>query len=221
MGTDKSPSGGEKRRFSLRALLKAHPEYWYVLFVPAYLLCFAVVERLVPSDADYWVSYCRLDDFIPFCEVFVIPYCMWYPLLLTVGLVLMFRDVPAFRRYMYFLILGCGISLLICAVFPNGQDLRPQPFPRENFFTWLLGLIYAADTNTNVLPSMHVVGCAAAAAGVLHSEKKRRLFPPVLVVSVLICLSTVFVKQHSILDLFAGIALSAPIWWLLYRKKRS
>jgi hypothetical protein len=70
MGTDKSPSGGEKRRFSLRALLKAHPEYWYVLFVPAYLLCFAVVERLVPSDADYWVSYCRLDDFIPFCEVF-------------------------------------------------------------------------------------------------------------------------------------------------------
>ena len=198
--------------------MKAHPEYWYVLFVPGYLLCFFLVEWLVPSDCDYWVSYCRLDDWIPFLEIFVIPYCCWYPLLLCVGVYLMIFDVPEFKRYMHFLILGFGVSLLFCLVFPNGQNLRPATFERENLCTLLLGRLYAADTNTNVLPSMHVVGCIAASVAALRSNRLRRYSLPVIVISVLICLSTVFVKQHSILDVFAAFVVALPIWWALYRR---
>jgi hypothetical protein len=44
-------------------------------------------------------------------------------------------------------------------------------------------VIYAEDTNTYWRRACISVGCAAAAAVVLHSEKERRLFPPVLVVS--------------------------------------
>lgn len=203
-----------------RKLMKDHPEYWYLLFVPVYLLCFFLVERLVPSDGAYWVSYLPLDDHIPFVEAFAVPYCLWYPLLLFTGLGLIFLDVPEFKRYMWFLILGFGFSLLFCLVFPNGQDLRPLPFERDNLFTRLLGHIYAADTNTNVLPSMHVIGCVAACCGVWRSRSRvRRWRWPVTVLSLLICAATVLVKQHSILDMFAGFAVCIPIWFALYYKK--
>lgn len=209
-----------KEKFSLKKLLRAHPEYWYILFVPCYLICFFLVERLVPSDCDYWVSYLPLDDKIPFLEGFVFPYCMWYPLLLFVGIWLMLRDVPQFKKYMHFLILGFGFTLVFCLVFPNGQNLRPLPFERQNFCTWLLGRLYAADTNTNVLPSMHVIGCAAAAAGAFSTRCGLRKWRwPIAVLSLLICASTVFVKQHSILDMFAGIAVSIPIYLILYVRK--
>ena len=200
-------------------MMKEHPEYWYILFLPGFLLCFFLVEKLVPSDCDYWVSHCRLDDYIPFLEIFVIPYCLWYPLLFCVGIYLMLTDPPELRRYAWFLIIGCGLSLLICLLFPNGQDLRPASFEHENFCTWLLGKIYAADTNTNVLPSMHVVGAFAAAVASRRSRKLRRWSPLVIAVAVLICISTVFVKQHSMLDIFAGILLALPIWWALYLRK--
>ena len=77
--------------------MKRHPEYWYFLFIPGYICCFFIMEHLVPSDCDYWVSWCRLDDYIPFLDFFVIPYVMWYPFLLVAGLGLMFRDIPEMK----------------------------------------------------------------------------------------------------------------------------
>ena len=205
---------------SFRRVLKAHPEYWYFLFIPGYLLGFFLMEHLVPSGCDYWVSWCPLDDRIPFCEWFVLPYCLWYPLLLGTGLLLMFRDVPGLRRYAWFMIAGFGFSILFCIHFPNGQDLRPDAFPRENFCTWLLGRIYAADTNTNVLPSMHVIGSAAAVIAVFRSVPNRRWRWPVLIVAVLVTVSTVLVKQHSVLDVLAAFVLCVPLWFLFYGKRK-
>ena len=209
-------------RFSLKQLLKRHPEYWYFLFIPGYLCCYFLMEHLVPSGCDYWVSYSRLDDYIPFLDYFVIPYVMWYPFLFVTGLGLMFRDLPELKRYVWFMIAGFGFSMIFCVIFPNGQDLRPTVFAHENFFTWLLQHVYAADTNTNVLPSMHVIGCVAACIGVFRAAALRRWRLPILLVAILICLSTVFIKQHSILDIFAGFAVCIPLWFIFYfRKPRS
>ncbi len=208
-----------KRRFSLTQLMKQHPEYWYFLFIPGYICAFFLMEHLVPSGSDYWVSYCRLDDSIPFLEAFVIPYCLWYPFLFVAGMGLMLRDVPGMKRYVWFMIAGFGFSILFCILFPNGQDLRPTSFTHENFFTWLLGKVYAADTNTNVLPSMHIIGCVAACIAVFHSAPLRLWRVPILIFAILISLSTVFVKQHSILDLFAGLAVCIPLWFIFYFRK--
>ena len=205
--------------FSPRKLLAAHPEYLYLLFVPAYLLCFALVERLVPPEGGYWVSWTPLDERIPFLEYFVVPYCAWYPLLLFTGLELMLTDAAGFKRYMNYLMLGFGFSLLFCLAFPNGQDLRPDHFARDNIFTEILRGIYAADTNTNVFPSMHVVGCGAVLGAVLRAKGRlRRLRRAVPALCILICASTVLVKQHSVLDIVAGIAVCVPIDLYLYEK---
>ena len=112
---------------------------------------------------------------------------------------------------------GFGGSIIFCMLFPNGQDLRPTDFQQNDCFIWLVKRIYAADTNTNVFPSMHVIGSAALVAAALHtpSLRKRRLHLVAIPVGVLICISTVFVKQHSCLDLIGAIPY-ALLWWLIY-----
>lgn len=194
-----------------------HRYSYLALYVPVYLLMFFIIERVVPTTG-YWVSYIPWDDAIPFCEYFVVFYCMWYVLLVTVGIYLLLRDERNFRLYMYGIIIGFTASLLFCLLFPNGQDLRPAVFPHENVFTWALGIIYSADTNTNVIPSMHVIGAMMASFAVFHSPQMKKLWMriSVVVVTVLINLSTVLIKQHSLLDVFAGLGVSAVLYVLIY-----
>ena len=58
--------------------------HWYLLIWLVYLTLFAIAEHVVTDN--YWVSYLPLDDKIPFCRYFIIPYCLWHPLLFLMTL---------------------------------------------------------------------------------------------------------------------------------------
>jgi membrane-associated phospholipid phosphatase len=197
--------------------LRQNWHYLLILFVPVYLTCFVLLEHFVTDN--YWVSYCPLDDRIPFVPVFVIPYVLWFPYLFGTGLYLLVRDVPCFRRYLYFMMAALSSCLLFCALFPNGQDLRPTSFERDTIWTWAVGFIYAHDTNTNSIPSMHVVGALGATFAVFDSAKLRRWRCPAVILCVLVCAATVLIKQHSILDTLAGLAVSLVFGLLIYHKR--
>lgn len=198
-------------------MIKKWPHVKYVLVLPAYLILFAIAEKLVVSD--YWVSYLPMDDSIPFCEWFIFPYVSWYLFLIVPGLILLFRDPEGFRRYMTLIGIGFSSALIFCLLSPNGQNLRPDPLPRSNFAAWLVSRIYAADTNTNVCPSMHVIGCYAVAytAWKRLPKGRRGWLYPAIAMSVLISVSTVFVKQHSVLDILVAIPWSVAAGWISWR----
>ena len=198
----------------------------YALWLPFYLLAFVLVEHL--PQASYWSTQLPLDHAIPFCEWFVLFYCAWYPLLVAVGLYLLLRDAPAFRRYMAFLAVSFFTSVVIWLLLPNGQDLRPQVFPRENFPTALVAALYRIDTNTNVFPSVHVVGSAGAALAVWDSPRLRAqplLRWGVVLLAALICVSTLFIKQHAILDVVSGLVLSltaaVPLYLIPWKRAKN
>ena len=72
-------------------------------------------------------------------------------------------------------------------------------------------------------PSIHVVGAAAAIIGAFDCEKIRRrpwLLWGIVALSVLIAISTVFIKQHSLLDILVAIPYSLFFWLLVYRLPR-
>lgn len=203
----------EKGR-SLKVQLQTHKYIFLMLYVPLYAAAFFAVELLIPETADYWVSYCFIDDWIPFCEYFIIPYYLWYPFLFTVGIYLLIEDVPVYKLYMCYVIVGFTASILICVAFPNGQDLRPEVFPRDNLLTDLVKMIYAVDTNTNVLPSVHAVGGIFAALAICQTKtiSKKWIKVSAVAIAALISISTCFVKQHSILDVLAAIGLCFLIY---------
>jgi membrane-associated phospholipid phosphatase len=202
---------------TLLALLKNNPHFFWALILPVFLACFFLLE-IYGNNAQYWVSYTPLDDKIPFLSWFIIPYCMWYPSLFAIGLNHLIRDADAFRRYMWMLYLGFFGTLVFCLLFPNGQDLRVTLTEPLNVTERLVRGIYSIDTNTNVLPSMHVVAILTAFCAVLDSKTTRRpaVILPAAVLTVLITLSTVFTKQHSVLDIYAAAAYAAVLYVVVY-----
>lgn len=199
------------------------PEYrhlWYLLFWPAFLLRYILIENLNPAQT-YHLIWSPLDDLIPFCEWFLIPYVLWYAAIVGMHLYTMLYDVRAFQKYSRFLLVSIGISTAVFLLYPSCQNLRPAEFPRDNLLTRIVGLIYAADTNTNVFPSEHAIGAMAVFAAAVNTKSLRThgKLTAIGILAVLICFSTVFLKQHSILDVVAAVPVSVIAYWIVYGRE--
>ena len=170
-----------------------------------YFALYFLTERFIEVEKCY-VVHSRLDDIIPFCEFFVVPYVLWYLLIvLSLGYFAVY-NIDSFKRLQIFIIVTQVTAMVIYILFPNMQDLRPTEFARDNFFTDIVGLLYTVDTNTNVCPSLHVAYSIGIASVWVKEKEISKWFKAFIVVfAILICLSTAFIKQHSILDAFAAI----------------
>ena len=211
------------RQFRLRKL--DTPEFSHVkllLYWPVFGLLFLFLERLQP-ERNYYSVHCPLDDLIPFCEWALIPYLLWFAFLIGTLVYTFFFDIRAFRRMMRFVIVTYTVTIIIYIFFPTCQDLRPETFARDNLFTRFIAWFYLFDTNTNVCPSLHVIGSFAAMYGLWDCRRfqSRGWKTTFCIVAVSISLSTVFMKQHSILDILAALPVCALGWLLSYGKKKT
>lgn len=73
----------------------------------------------------YHVIHFPLDDYIPFCEYFIIPYLLWFAYIAVVYVWLFFHDRPNFFRYIAFIYAGMTLFLIISTLYPNGHLLLP------------------------------------------------------------------------------------------------
>lgn len=192
-----------------------------LLFWPIFGILFLFAERFHPTDT-YIVMHCAWDDLIPFQEWFLIPYLFWFLFLIGMHLYTLLYDVETFRKMMYFIIFTYTTALIIYFLFPTCQELRPEIFPRDNALTRFLTGFYQFDTNTNVCPSLHVVGSLAVFFAAWHTPKFRTKGWRIAfsIVTILICISTVFLKQHSLLDIVAAIPICVIGYTLCYRRKK-
>lgn len=191
-----------------------------ILYGIIYLAWFGHLERTVTSH--YRVIHVPLDDYIPFCEIFVIPYMMWFAYVAVVVMYFFFRDKDDYFRTCTFLFTGMTIFLLVSTLWPNGHYLRPYIMPRDNVFTRLVAALYKADTPTNLWPSIHVynsLGCHIAIMRSRRIEKFRwgravRIGSFILCVSIV--MSTMFIKQHSFFDVATAFILAAVMYGIVY-----
>jgi membrane-associated phospholipid phosphatase len=115
------------------------------------------------------------------------------------------------------------ISLLVCTIYPNGLELRINDISHNNILVDLVQFLYASDTPTNVCPSIHVFAtisahiCLAKSPHMknLHTRKYLKRFS--LFLTILICLSTMFLKQHSVIDVVAGIILAFVLYFIVFK----
>lgn len=172
------------------------------------------------ANLPYHVIHVRLDDMIPFVEYFIVPYLLWFAYVAAVFVYLFFRNRRDFYQYCIFLCAGMTLFLIISTVYPNGHLLRPNTFPRNNIFTFAVQLLYQADTATNIFPSLHVFNSIAAHRALANDAvlgKNRLIRSASFILMTSIILATVFLKQHSVLDVIAGILLGVVMDQLVYR----
>ena len=202
------PSDLKKERYRHVLLLL----YW-----PVYLLVFLMIERF--TGGAYTPIRCGLDDAIPFCEWFIVPYFLWFPYLVGMLLYTLLEDTESFRRLMRYFIVTFTAAVILYRLFPNCQELRPTSFPRDNLMTGIVAFLYRLDTNTNVCPSEHVIGSAGVIFAAFSSPKLKKHRAWILALGILICASTVFVKQHSLWDHAAAIPVCLAGWLLCFRAR--
>lgn len=211
----------KKNALNRHALWRKYGHWLYTLVLPIYLAAFFIQEGIIDETFPYMVSYIPLDDCIPFCEWFYLFYVLWYPFMGVLGLYLAFTDAIGYKRYMTFIGVSFFTAIALFALFPNGQNLRVDiaTLGRDNFCTRAIAALYQTDTNTNVCPSLHVVGSMAVVFGVFHNTTLRRtiwLPAGATLLALLITASTVFIKQHSILDVFVAIPYALILYVAVY-----
>lgn len=192
--------------FKLSKILE--PQYSHLLLLlgwVVYFLFFFLTENLIPLSACH-PMHCALDDIIPFCEIFVLPYVLWYLLIAGSLLYFMFYNVTNFKRLQIYIIITQAIGIITYIVYPTCQNLRPEVFQNNNIFTDIVGLIYAIDTNTGVCPSLHCAYSIGIASVWLREKSVGKTVKWLISLFCFsICLSTMFIKQHSAVDFFAAL----------------
>ncbi|MGN1166567.1 MAG: phosphatase PAP2 family protein [Lachnospiraceae bacterium] len=200
-----------------KEFIKKYRHAWVFLYAFIYMPWFMYLERHVTSH--YYIIHSPLDDFIPFIEFFIIPYCLWFVFMAVSVLYFFFTDKTGFYRLISFLIIGMTLFLIVCTIFPNGLNLRPTVFARDNIFVDMVKKIYAADTPTNVLPSIHVFNTLGVLIAVSHSDKLKAhklVRCSTYILGILIILSTIFLKQHSVTDVIAAFVMACAIYPIVY-----
>lgn len=179
------------------------------IFFAVYMILFSLIEKI--DAPEYFYTYGAIDKMIPFCEIFVIPYFAWFIMVPGVCIYLLFAREKEYKRMSYMLVFGMSIFIIISMLMPTKLYLRPYVLPRDNIFCSLVSFLYHIDTSTNVFPSIHVYNTCVAMQAVRRSHTKVLRKPAMRicidVTSILIILSTVFIKQHSLIDVAGGLLL--------------
>ena len=189
------------------------------IYAVIYLIWFHHLE--VTPQVHYTEVHTALDDKIPFLEIFVIPYFMWFFYVSSIVLFFLFKyEKEDYYKLLTFLITGMTVFLIVSTLFPNIQHLRPTVMPRDNIFTHMVSFLYKRDTPTNLWPSIHVynsIGCCIGVNASKRFSKRGKIICDTI--SMLIILSTMFIKQHSTFDVATAFAMGLIVYVIVYRSE--
>lgn len=183
---------------------------------PVYFMFYFITESIPPESCH--VVHCALDDIIPFNEYFAIFYFGWYALLFGSLCYFFFYDSESFKKLQIFIMITQAIAIIIYFLYPSIQMGRPEILG-SNVFCDAMRFIYAVDTPTGVFPSLHVAYSIGIASVWIKRKKTSDLWKWFVVCfSVMVCLSVVFVKQHSVLDVASGLMVSVVAEYIVYKE---
>ena len=201
--------------------VKAMPRCARILLVTSFALqllsyyatmFFTVGEPRVLSSA--------LDDSIPMVPVFIWVYLLAFPFWVW-GLTRAYADS---RELCVRVFTADVLSKLVCVfafiLYPCTM-VRPEPETIHGIGAWAVKIIYALDggkSPMNLLPSMHcylsVMVCIPMFTRWASKPTGIRLKTFFCVFALMICASTLLVKQHVVLDVVAGMPLAVVSWWI-------
>jgi len=190
--------------------------YRYVVIM---LLCYAVWVALYYATA--WIGELRGPVFDPALALDarfpVLPWTFFVYLLAYIVVLALF----VIRRTAAFLNLAFSSFIVMNLVAFALFALFPTQGPERDFMgsdgSGIIAAVYAVDSRYNAFPSLHVANPWLIAMLSLRERRWSVLTVALFVVAVAISISTLLVRQHYLLDVFGGIALSVLISAIMFR----
>lgn len=186
------------------------------LLLPLLLLAYFLLGYFLVGFLPHYASFeagTFVDGLVPLVPFFIVFYFSTY----------LFVSVPMFvirdrREYFrvakyYFLILS--VSFLLFLAVPI--ELKKELVIPDGIFSQLTVLVHQFDTDFNNFPSLHVA--LSLFAFLFVRSKSGRLAWFLFPFLILVILSTLFVKQHVVVDVMGGAVLAFVFYWFYCKCK--
>ncbi|WHY88762.1 phosphatase PAP2 family protein [Neobacillus novalis] len=196
----------------MKLLIKKAP---YLLFLLVMPLLGKVYELLNTRANDAVDLTSTVDKAIPFISVFIIPYILWYAYLFCYLVYFCFKDTKIYIKTLILIVIAELICFVIYFFF---QTTVPRPTVEgNNVVIHLVQWIYANDRPVNCFPSIHVLTTFAIMLASLNIKNKHVLNNLTIhILGTLIIISTLFVKQHVILDMIGSMFLVTFLYGITF-----
>ncbi len=177
--------------------------YWALWVGVAFFSIYPTCNWLTARRATAYGLYTDWELSLPFIPAFIWVYLSMYVLFLLPPFFLGPAGLRLLGRRLVWATLAAGLAFLLVP----GQLGFPRIAPAgDGLLTPLYEQLFAVDLPHNLVPSLHVAFSALILLALIGAAAALRwLWWPWLG---LICASTLFVHQHHLLDVFAGLALA-------------
>lgn len=185
-----------------------------MLIFPLLGMIYAVINNN-PSKQVYNLVT-DLDRSTPFLKIFVLPYSVWIFYIYVCLVYFFFKDAKVYYRSLATYVICALVCYMVYLVY---QTTVPRPIVTgDDVFSQLMRYVYNRDQPFNCFPSIHVFSCYLVMKA-LYKSSFKTVWNQTLIygMSTLIILSTLFVKQHVIMDVVAGILLAEFVYRLSLR----
>ena len=161
--------------------------------------------RLFTTKMHHYDLSFAIDEKIPFLPCFILIYVLAF-VQWVAGYVIIVRES---KSLCYEILAGDLIAKFFCMVIflllPTTMA-RPE-VAGTDVFSWIVRMIYQSDAADNLFPSIHCLESTICLIGALRVKKIGKGYAWFSAVfTILVCLSTLFVKQHVVIDVIGGVA---------------
>lgn len=171
-----------------------------VALVPLYIF----IPELFPPRTRH-LPELALDRALPLVPVWALVYGALYLFLILVPIFVVRQDELVRRTVYAYLLIWITAYLFFFVLYPTAAPRAPRVVG-EGFAMWGLRALYSSDPPYNCFPSLHVAHSFVSA---LASYRVNRVLGVLATIcAALVALSTLFTKQHYVVDVIAGVVLA-------------
>jgi membrane-associated phospholipid phosphatase len=184
-----------------------------LLIIPIMNLTYILINKLAPIGHNITLP---IDEKLPFLPIFIIPYMVWYLFIPFSFFILCLKDKKTYFKTMLIYLSGCVVASII---FLTYQTTFPRaPVEGHGILINIIKMIYANDNPVNCLPSLHVFTSYLIIRVIANSKlSSLKVNLTTSIIATLIILSTLFTKQHAVLDVLSGIILAEGLIFIVNR----
>ena len=177
-----------------------------ILAIATYLLSYQIPKLIINEKNIHFIKI-SLDDRIPLIKPFVIIYLLAFVQWSIFMLVLVRQDTHFGYKYTSAILIGSIVGFIIFISYPTGTQ-RPEIIG-NGFFDNLIIIVYSTDSTINAIPSFHCFCSWICFRGLMEAKGIDRKWIIInFLFSILVFVSTIFTKQHFIIDIPTGILLA-------------
>lgn len=174
----------------------------WLIILPIININYVIAGAIAKSGKDISLT---IDNEIPYVSAFIFPYIYWYAFIFLGLIFILSKDRKRYLRSLMVIYISMCICYLFYYFYP--VEISRPVISNNTIANRIVNLIYEADRPFNCFPSIHVLNTYIIIRFTKIKDNKS-WFTYTIIMGILIILSTLFIKQHFVLDGVAAIIIA-------------